>query len=406
MSVPLDHAEETIMRHIALSMIGGGFSAHLHGRCFQQLAGVDLRLRGIATTRLSTAEPIAKLYGYEYCTDHYEQLLEDPETDVIFVNTPPALHTRMILQALEAGKHVICEKPLTGYFGTPEDGEAVGDTVGKEKMYHSVLRDLERIGDAIARSGKQFMYAENYIYAPNIQKAAEIIRARASTTLFMRGELMVQGSPSKFSGVWKNAGGGCLMRIGCHPLGGMLWLKRMESEAKGATIRPVSVMAETGRLSTGLSDWDSRHLKADPQDVEDFAAMTMTFSDQTKAMVVVNDNALGGLRNRIDIFANDGTMLCRITPNDYMDSFFLDDYGLDHIYLAEKLENKLGWNSIAAAENITRGYAPQLQDFIECVADDRPPLSDFSLAAEVTRLIYAGYLSAERGMRIELDELC
>lgn len=180
----------------------------------------------------------------------------------------------------------------------------------------------------------------------------------------------------------------------------------MESEAKGSTIRPVSVMAETGRLSTGLSDWDSRHLKADPQDVEDFAAMTMTFSDQTKAMVVVNDNALGGLRNRIDIFANDGTMLCRITPNDYMDSFFLDDYGLDHIYLAEKLENKLGWNSIAAAENITRGYAPQLQDFIECVADDRPPLSDFSLAAEVTRLIYAGYLSAERGMRIELDELC
>lgn len=391
------------MRHVALSMIGGGFAAHLHGRCFQQVAGVDLRLRGIATTRLSTAEPIAKLYGYEYYTDHYEKLLEDPETDVIFVNTPPSLHTDMILQALEAGKHVICEKPLTGYFGVPEDGEAVGDTVGKEKMYRSVVQELERIRHAIARSGKQFMYAENYVYTPNIQKAAEIIQSRKSTALFMRGELMVQGSPSKFSGVWKNAGGGCLLRIGCHPLGGMLWLKRIETAAKDIPIRPVSVLAETGRFSLGLTDWDRRHLRAKPVDVEDFACMTVTFSDGTKAMVVVNDNVLGGLRNRVDIFANDGTMLCRITPNDYMESYFLDDNGLDNIYLAEKLENKLGWNSISAAESITRGYTPQLQDFIECVADNRPPMSDFSLAADVTKLIYAGYLSAERGTRVELD---
>lgn len=214
---------------------------------------------------------------------------------------------------------------------------------------------------------------------------------------------MVQGSPSKFSGVWKNAGGGCLLRIGCHPLGGMLWLKRIETAAKDIPIRPVSVLAETGRFSLGLTDWDRRHLRAKPVDVEDFACMTVTFSDGTKAMVVVNDNVLGGLRNRVDIFANDGTMLCRITPNDYMESYFLDDNGLDNIYLAEKLENKLGWNSISAAESITRGYTPQLQDFIECVADNRPPMSDFSLAADVTKLIYAGYLSAERGTRVELD---
>ena len=88
-----------------------------------------------------------------------------------------------------------------------------------------------------------------------------------------------------------------------------------------------------------------------------------------------------------------------------MESFFLDDEGLGQVYLAEKLENKLGWNSVAAAENVVRGYAPQLQDFLECVAYGRHPLSDFALAAEVTKLIYAGYLSAERGMRVDLDTL-
>lgn len=393
------------MRRVALSMIGGGFAAHLHGRCFRQLAGVELRLRGIATTRLSTAEPIARRYGYEYFTDRYEELLEDRETDVIFVNTPPALHMDMILQALAAGKHVICEKPLTGYFGRPGEGEAIGDTIGREKMYRSVALDLERIEKAIVCSGKQFMYAENYVYSPNIQKAAEIIRAKKSTTLFMRGELMVQGSPSKFSGVWSNAGGGCLMRIGCHPLGGMLWLKRVEAEAKGIEIRPVSVLAEVGRLSPRLSGRDRRHLRAEPWDVEDFGCLMVTFSDGTKAIVVVNDNALGGLRNRIEVFANDATLLCRITPNDYMESYFLDSDGLDDVYLSEKLENKLGWSSVAAAENVTRGYVPQLQDFVECAAYNRPALSDFALAADVTKLIYAGYLSAERGARVELENL-
>jgi len=386
-------------------MIGGGFAAHLHGRCFAQLGRIDLRLRGIATTRISTAKPIADQYGYEYCTDNYKEVLEDKETDIIFVNTPPVLHSDMIIEALEAGKHVICEKPLTGYFGMPGDGELFGETVPKEKMYRKIVEDLHRIQNAIEKSGKKFMYAENYIYAPNIQKAAEIIQAKKSTVLFMRGELTVQGSPSQFAGTWKNAGGGPLMRIGCHPLGGMLWLKKNEAAAKGETITVKSVLADTGKIGPGLPADQRRHLKASPQDVEDFASMTVTFSDGTKAMVIANDNVLGGLRNYVEIFSNDNTMICRITPNDYMESFFLDDEGLGDIYLAEKLENKLGWNSIAAAENVVRGYAPQLQDFLECVAYDRQPLSDFALAAEVTRLVYAGYVSAERGARVNLDAL-
>ena len=300
---------------------------------------------------------------------------------------------------------MICEKPLTGYFGMPEDGELFGESVSREKMYRKIVEDLDRINRAIKKSGKQFMYAENYIYSPNIQKAAEIIQAKKSTVLFMRGELTVQGSPSKFAGTWKNAGGGPLMRIGCHPLGGMLWLKQKEAEAKGEKIKVKSVLADTGKIGSGLPAGEKRHLKADPQDVEDFATMVVTFSDGTKAMVIANDNVLGGLRNYVEIFANDNTLLCRITPNDYMESFFLDDEGLGQVYLAEKLENKLGWNSVAAAENVVRGYAPQLQDFLECVAYGRHPLSDFALAAEVTKLIYAGYLSAERGMRVDLDTL-
>jgi predicted dehydrogenase len=44
-------------------------------------------------------------------------LLADKEIDVVDICTPPALHAGMIVEAVRAGKHVICEKPFTGYFG-------------------------------------------------------------------------------------------------------------------------------------------------------------------------------------------------------------------------------------------------------------------------------------------------
>jgi len=87
---------------------------------------------------------------------------------------------------LAAGKHVICEKPLTGYFGQSGDVAPIGKTVLKSKMYAEVLKSMDELKKIVDASDKKFLYAENYVYATPIRKAAEIIAARKSKILFLK----------------------------------------------------------------------------------------------------------------------------------------------------------------------------------------------------------------------------
>lgn len=390
------------MKKVSIGIVGAGFAAHLHGDSFKRVGGIEIRLISVADINLESAKKIADIYGYKKYTDDYKKLLKDDEVDVVIICTPPSLHSSMIFEVLESGKHVICEKPLTGYFGLEDDIRPIGDTVSRQKMYDMVVQDLEKLRKVINKSNKLFMYAENYIYAPNIQKAAEVIRKKKSSILFMKGEESVQGSPSNFAGSWEKTGGGTLLRIGCHPLAGIMYLKKIEAKTKGKEIKVKSVIADTGRIFPTLTKEQGKYLNARPQDVEDFGTITLTFSDDTKATVFANDNVLGGIKNYIEVYSNDSTMLCNITPTDEMKTYFLDYDGLNDIYISEQLNHKTGWNNVFVSESIQRGYVAQLQDFMECVAFERQPISNFDLAYDVIKVIYAGYISASEGRRVEL----
>ena len=226
----------------------------------RQGAGIHVRVKS-ALTWTSPGRGLARNFGLEEFHADYRALLNDPEIDVIDICTPPFLHPAMTMEALEAGKHVICEKPLTGYFGAPGDPEPIGDRVCREAMYASVLRDLEKLETAVRESDKLFMYAENYVYSPNILKAAEIIRARKSKILFMKGEESLKGSTSPVAGRWDKTGGGSLMRVGCHPVGGILWLKNEEAW-QGAEISNKSVICDTARMTDGLTEREQLHKRA------------------------------------------------------------------------------------------------------------------------------------------------
>ena len=134
-------------------------------------------------------------------------------------------------------------------------------------MYQHVVQGLEDIRKAAEISGKMVMYAENYVYATPIQRAAQLLRAKQSKILFMKGEESTRGSMTAGASWWSAVGGGPLLRIGCHPLTGMLYLKQVEAQARGENITVSSVLADTGVATRTLSADEMVHLAARLGDV-------------------------------------------------------------------------------------------------------------------------------------------
>jgi predicted dehydrogenase len=332
----------------------------------------------------------------------FRDLLNDSEIDVIDICTPAVLHAPMIVEAMQAGKHVICEKPFTGYFGRQTDSAPIGRKMSKALMYERVMEEMAETQRKIAASGKLFMYAENWVYAPAVAKSAEIIRKTKDKILFMKAEESHSGSHADHAARWDLTGGGALIRQGCHPLSAVLYLKRVEAKARGEKIAITDVTADVGNIGDGLSPQDHQYILSHPVDVEDWAMMNMTFSDGTKSTVFAGDMILGGVRNLVETYTSGGILNANMCPNTGMTTYLTDESKLQDVYITEKVDRKTGWQYVCLEEEWTRGYIQEIQDFMECVAQGRQPLADLDLAVETIQATYAAYWSAEEGKRIKL----
>ncbi len=390
------------MKEIGLGTIGAGRATELHMKGLQRYSGAHVKYKMISARRHEQVMAAQKQYGFESATLDYHDILNDPDIDVVDICTPPYVHEEMILEALAAGKHVICEKPLSGYFGMPGDPEPIGDMVSKQKMYAHLLESMEKIREAVKRSGRKLMYAENFVYAPAIQKAAEIISKKKSRILFAKGEESLKGSSSAVAGEWNRTGGGTFIRTGAHPLTAILYLKSVEAAALQKEIRVTTVTGNMARITTGLSPYEHRHIAAQPHDVEDFGTALLTFSDGSRALVIATDTLLGGSKNYVDLYCNDAAINCRLTMNNLMDTYFLDEDRLDDVYISEMLPSKTGWNSPFLEDEIIRGYVDEMRDFMDAIYYDREPLSGIDVACDTTKIIYAAYMSAELGHAVEV----
>lgn len=389
--------------HVCIGVVGAGRATELHIQGLKRFSGVPIRLKTIVARRQEQLDYAKKVYGFEQTSTNYEDLINDPEIDIIDICTPPYAHKDMIEKAMLAGKNVICEKPLTGYFGEQGDVEPIGDTVSKRVMYLKMLEDIRNLRKVIKKSGKKFMYAENFVYAPAIRKAAEIIQAKKSRILFMKGEESLKGSSSPVAGEWSKTGGGTFIRTGAHPLSAILWLKQKEGEARGVDIKVKSVLGVMDRITPQLNEYEHRHIAARPRDVEDFGTVILDFTDGTKAVVIATDTLLGGSKNYVDLYCNDAAINCTLTMSNMMSTYFLDEDNLDDVYISEMLPSKTGWNNPFLEDEIMRGYTDEMRDFVECVYYDREPQSGFALAYDTIKIIYAAYMSAELGNKVELN---
>lgn len=389
------------MKKVSVGLIGSGFVADLHMRAYRRVFGVDVDVSAVVSRGDHVGEFAAR-FGIRNTLRDYRELLADRSIDVIDICTPPSAHAEMAVACMQAGKHVICEKPFTGYFGRPDDPTPIGRRVAKSVMYERVMEQMNAARDAIRASGRLFMYAENWVYAPAIAKTAEIVRATKDKILFMKAEESHSGSHAPHAAQWSLTGGGALIRQGCHPLAAVLHLKQVEAVARGEAVSVSQVACEVATLTTALSPEERRFIQARPLDVEDWGTLTLTFSDGTRATVLACDTIMGGVRNLVETYTTGGSLFANIAPNSHMVSYLTDESKLDGVYFTEKVDRKTGWQFLCLEEEWTRGYFQEIQDFMECVAFGRQPLAGVDLAYDATRIHYAAYWAAEEGRRVSL----
>jgi predicted dehydrogenase len=155
-------------------------------------------LAAVASRDRARAEEYAREWEIEQAYGSYEALLEDPEIEAVYISLPNTLHCEWSVRALEAGKHVLCEKPLSRH---PEEVEAAFD--------------------AADRAGRLLMEAFMYRHNPQTKRLKELVDEGAI------GELRVIRSAFSY-GLYDEDNirlrteleGGALMDVGCYCVSG------------------------------------------------------------------------------------------------------------------------------------------------------------------------------------------
>ena len=237
------------MDRVRLGMVGSRFAARTHlANNFAKLRGFKMEVAGIASKTEASAQQAAREFNIPFVYTDYRKLLDRKDVDVIDICSPTNLHEEMIIEAAEAGKHIICEKPLTGYFGEDVEGEGIGFRVPRELMLRTAMESCARIRKAVEKNRALFCYAEDWIYAPPITKLKRIVKVSGGTILDMRAEESHSGSHAEYSRRWKTSGGGALLRVGSHPVATAIHLKAFEGQLRdGKPVRPKSVTGEMGQ---------------------------------------------------------------------------------------------------------------------------------------------------------------
>ena len=161
-------------------------------------ASDKVELVAVASREQSKAEAYAREWGIERAYGSYDALLEDPDIDAVYISLPNTLHCEWSIRAVEAGKHVLCEKPLSRH---PEE--------------------VEQAFDAAERNGRLLTEAFMYRHNPQTKRLQELVREGAI------GEVRVVRSAFSYSlydadniRLRTDVEGGSLMDVGCYCVSG------------------------------------------------------------------------------------------------------------------------------------------------------------------------------------------
>jgi D-xylose 1-dehydrogenase (NADP+, D-xylono-1,5-lactone-forming) len=154
------------------------------------------RLAAVASRSQDAAETYARQWEIPRAFASYDAMLQSPEIDVIYNPLPNHLHAEWTIKALQAGKHVLCEKPLA-----------------------LTLAEVDAMAAAAKRSGRVLAEAFMYRHHPLTLKVMEVVRSGVLGTLqLVKGAFTFNLKPLGDIRVKKETGGGSIWDVGCYPI--------------------------------------------------------------------------------------------------------------------------------------------------------------------------------------------
>ena len=173
-------------------ILGAGRILAKYGPAFS--LAKDAQLVAIASRDKERAQAAAQQYGAPRAHAGYESLLADPEVDVVVNALHNGLHCEWTIRALEAGKHVLCEKPLA-----------------------CSSKEVDRMFAASHKCRRWLIEGFMYRFHPQIAEAKRRVDAgEIGRVIHIHSRFAVQGRDRQNPRYWKDAGGGSLMDVGCY----------------------------------------------------------------------------------------------------------------------------------------------------------------------------------------------
>jgi predicted dehydrogenase len=344
---------------LGIGIIGaGGIARGVHIPGYQKLPNAEVV--AVSDPFQAAREGAAQQFGIQDTYEDFNEMLKRDDIHAISVTTPNFLHAEATIAALEAGKHVLCEKPLAM---NAEEGRAMVE--------------------ASQRTGMKLMCGFHYRFSPEIQCLKRFADAGEFGDIYYARTqaLRRRGIPGwgLFISKEKN-GGGPLIDIGVHMLDATMHVMGFP--------KPVSVSGKTfqefGKRSDVLGlmgQWDYKNFT-----VEDFAVAQVRFDNGAiltlESSFVANQEE--GDKMTFQLFGNQGGA----------------QYNPLKMY-SEKNRTLLDITPVHLPRNV-QAHHEEIKHFVQSVADDTPVLTPGEEALEITKIIDAIYQSSEENREISL----
>ncbi len=187
------------------------------------------RLVTVAARDADRARTFAEVHGVERVAATYDEVLTDPEVDLVYNPLANGLHARWNIRALEAGKHVLTEKPFAA------NGE-----------------EARRVAEVARRSPGVIMEAFHYAFHPVMRRVLEIVGSGEIGTLRHVDSTMIIPAPEDDNPRWSlELAGGALMDLGCYSLHAM----RLLGASAGGEPQVVTARGADRVGHPGVDEW-------------------------------------------------------------------------------------------------------------------------------------------------------